>query len=267
MFWDKVDDFLTEIQKAATGDNAEANVAWCQKIDSDIDAVAMAMDTATSVLADDSDDAGGDVLTTGSVLELRDVQDLPALFVFLEKCPTLRELIITKIVRQVHIEAITIPPSWLPYFAKRPLRKVSLLGAEARDWQGRDASVDFFPTLRPLTPTALAALTQSTAQITELHVPQHVYFAVPLHKHLARLEVLGLAYRHPNFFQGPAHGHFSEHDLDGAITAICAEWPSSTPFHELRLDFGFVLASANTSVCDLQHQARLVDRLRPVSYF
>ncbi|KAJ7193149.1 hypothetical protein GGX14DRAFT_593281 [Mycena pura] len=225
------------------------------------------------------------------VLELCDVQDLPALFVFLEKCPTLRELIITKIVRQVdpipvpvlsptalpHIEAITIPPSWLPYFAKRPLRKVSLLGAEARDWQGRDVSVDFFPTLRPLTPTALAALTQSTAQITELHIPQHVYFAVPLHEHLARLEVLGLAYRHPNFPQGPAHGRFSEdvgdrfrmvvpftdvrQDLDGAITAICAEWPSSTPVHELRLDFGFVLASANTSVCDLQHQARLVERL------
>ncbi|KAJ7738656.1 hypothetical protein DFH07DRAFT_840791 [Mycena maculata] len=129
------------------------------------------------------------------VLELHDVQDLVALFAFLAKSPTLTDLVLPKIMilkageplpalaptALPNIRSLTIPPSLLALFSRRTLSSVSLAGIEERHW---DEDVWHVPALPFLAIKELSPLIQSGASLTALHVPAHVYFAFPLHKHL-----------------------------------------------------------------------------------
>ncbi|KAF7369428.1 RING-type domain-containing protein [Mycena venus] len=206
------------------------------------------------------------------VLELHNVEDLPALFKFLEKCPSITELTIAGIVLKLgagpmpslapnalpNVHTIHIPASFLPFFSGRPLRKVILAGVEARDWGGND--ILHHPTLPLLTVKEITPLLQSTASITELHIPQHVYFAFPIFKHLRHLEVLVLTYEHRNFSIEQA---ITSNELfRAAINALCTKWPlspSHPPLRELHLDFG-TSAAADTRpfMLDLQLQLEML---------
>ncbi|KAJ7930864.1 hypothetical protein B0H13DRAFT_2309164 [Mycena leptocephala] len=205
------------------------------------------------------------------VLELHDVEDLPALFKFLSKSPSIRELTIAGIVLQLgggpiptlsptalpHVHTIHIPSSFLPFFSNRSLRSVSLGGVETRDFDGSDRRQH--PTLPQLTVKDVASLMQSATSITELHVPEHVYFVFPVLKNLKNLEVLVLVYDHPNFSTVPVIS--STKLFRDAIHALCNKWPASPspPLRELRLDFGAtVAADARPFMWDLQLQLEML---------
>ncbi|KAJ6476693.1 hypothetical protein C8R47DRAFT_1323510 [Mycena vitilis] len=204
------------------------------------------------------------------ILELHGVEDLAALFKFLPKCPTITELTVASIVLKfgetlpslppttlLKIQAIQIPPSFLHFFANRSLRHVSLTGTETRDFEGNDQRPPP-PILPLLTVKDLAPLVHSASSLTELHVPQHVYFVFPILKHLKNLKVLVLAYEHPNFSTDRVTSTplFRE-----AVEALCNKWPpsSSSPLRELRLDFGkSAAADARPFMWDLELQRELL---------
>lgn len=144
------------------------------------------------------------------VLELHDVKDIPALFKFLAKCPTITDLTIASIVLKLgepmsslvstalpNVQTIRVPASFLAFFSGRPLQNVSLAGVELRDYVDRQGP--YRPILPLLTIDKLMPLVQSTASITELHIHQHIYVVLPIFKHLKHLEVLVIAYDHLNF--------------------------------------------------------------------
>ncbi|KAJ6574477.1 hypothetical protein B0H19DRAFT_1254183 [Mycena capillaripes] len=210
------------------------------------------------------------------VLELHDVEDLPALFKFLAKSPSIRELTVASIVLKLgvaampslaptalpNIQTVRVPASFLPFFFNRTLRNVALVGVEARDFEGNDRVRH--PALPLLTIKDITPLLNSAASITELHLPQHVYFVFPVFKHLKHLEVLVLAYNHPNFSTDlpiSSSGLFRN-----AIHLLCNKWPASPSVSlcELRLDFGTsVAADARPFMWDLQLQLEmLTDPLR-----
>ncbi|KAJ7035973.1 hypothetical protein C8F04DRAFT_1394433 [Mycena alexandri] len=190
------------------------------------------------------------------ILELHEVKDLHMVFKYLEKWPPppsdpcpLEELIITDIHLQLgadipiltpaalpNIHTIHIPPSFLPSFSHRRLRKVVLLGSDARDVPGNHGPEIIDPALPYLTAKDMAPLMQSADSLTELHIPQHVYFAFDVCKNLKHLEVLVLAYAHPNYPMIPV---ISRTELfRDAIHALCTKWGPSSSLRELRLDFG-----------------------------
>ncbi|KAJ7461124.1 hypothetical protein FB451DRAFT_1498269 [Mycena latifolia] len=201
------------------------------------------------------------------VLELHFVEDVPALFAFLAKCPSIKELAIESIFPQSrdpipsltapglpHLHTIKILPSLLRYFSKRPLRKISLTGSEMRFG---DDSVPHYPTLPLLTMQDALPLMQSTALVTELHVHQHIYFLFPFHKHFKDLEVLVLAYHHPNFTTIPAI--FSAGLFQTAIQSVCTRWPGFPPLREFQMDFGETeAADSRHFMWDLQFQLELI---------
>ncbi|KAJ7054264.1 hypothetical protein C8F01DRAFT_1089152 [Mycena amicta] len=151
-------------------------------------------------------------------LELQDVQDLPLLFARLDKCPTITELTINNVMRPLgggppkipalaatalpDLETLSIPTILLDSCMRRTVRKLSILGAQ-REYNGPGAAgldgVGFlFPTLALLTAEKVTALVKKD-HLTELHIPQHLYFDIPLHKQLPQLEKLVLSWCHPNF--------------------------------------------------------------------
>ncbi|KAJ6452779.1 hypothetical protein C8R45DRAFT_1040057 [Mycena sanguinolenta] len=199
------------------------------------------------------------------VLELHDVEDISALFKFLSKTPSITDLTIASVVRKLgdgtipslaptalpNVDAIHIPASFLAFFAGRPLHKVSLNAVEWREaLEIRDR-----PTLPLLSARDLMPLIQSTAYITELHIPEHVYMVLPIFKHFQHLELLVLAYDHPNF---TANTVISSNDLfRKAIDLLCTKWPvcPSPVLRELRLDFGTsAAADARPFMLNLQLQ-------------
>ncbi|KAJ7710557.1 hypothetical protein B0H17DRAFT_3113 [Mycena rosella] len=180
------------------------------------------------------------------VLELHLGEDLPALFAFLAKCPSITELIINSIFPKSdhpvpsltapplpNIHTITILPSLLRYFSKRPLRKVSLNGIEIRPGE---RSICSFPTLPLLSIPDTLPLLQSTAVITELRVHKHIYFLLPFHKHFKDLEVLALSYSHANFTTAPAI--FSAGLFHNAVRDVCARWSGAPTLREFHMEFG-----------------------------
>ncbi|KAJ7150504.1 hypothetical protein C8R43DRAFT_1127983 [Mycena crocata] len=185
------------------------------------------------------------------VLELHAVDEFPALFNFLAKCPTITDLTINSIVVQPrapipafpagalpNITTLKIPASFLPYFAHRPLRTISLAGVQIRRLQLDEVIMEETPTLPLLTLKDIAPLLQSTAALTELHIHHHIFALLPLQKHLRSLEVLVLAYHHLNFATVPlisSSALFRE-----AMRTICNNAPASPlqNLHELRIDFG-----------------------------
>ncbi|KAJ7100955.1 hypothetical protein B0H15DRAFT_465488 [Mycena belliarum] len=206
------------------------------------------------------------------VLELHRVEDVSAVFAFLTKCPSITELTIGSVFTQSlsplpslavpalpQIHALHVPPVLLRYFAERPLRKVSLGGAELRV-AGPAGCPPSFPTLPLLTLQDVLPLKQSTAQITELHVHQHIYFLFLFHKHFKALEVLTLAYHHPNFATVPAISSAAR--FESAIRAICSRWPSAAsppPLRALHLDFGATdAADLRSFLWDLRLQHELI---------
>ncbi|KAJ7177053.1 hypothetical protein C8R46DRAFT_48071 [Mycena filopes] len=182
------------------------------------------------------------------VLELHAVEKVDLLFKRLEKCPAIEELVITDISLKLgvliptlspgallKIHTIHVPPSFLPSFAHRRLRKVVLLGTDLRDFIGYHEGL-FHPPLPHLTATDLAPLFQSAAFITELHIPEHVYFVADLCKALKHLEVLVLSYAHPNY---PTIPIVARTDLfRDTIHKLCTKWPPAPTLRELRLFFG-----------------------------
>ncbi|KAF8153529.1 hypothetical protein K438DRAFT_1987663 [Mycena galopus ATCC 62051] len=199
------------------------------------------------------------------VLELHDVEDIPALFKFLAKCPSITDLTIASLFHKMGAEprptslapavlpkvhTIHIPPSFLAFFSGRPLHKVSLVGVEARD-----NDLLRHPALPLLTLKELVPLIQSTASITELHIPQHAYFVFPVFKHFPNLEVLVLAYDHCNFSIDVIVS--SNEVFCEAILALCTKWSGGSPhpLRELRLDFGTsAAADKRPFMLDLQLQ-------------
>ncbi|KAJ7227623.1 hypothetical protein C8J57DRAFT_200782 [Mycena rebaudengoi] len=148
-------------------------------------------------------------------LELRIVEDLELLYSFLARTPSITELAINSIVAKSGGPPPTLPPSalsnihtvhvslsFLGHFQKRPLRKVSLNTGQFRNWS---SEVLFAPALPLTTMDDLAPLIRSASSITELNIPQHIYFVFPLHKHTKNLEALALAYDHPNYTTIPAY--------------------------------------------------------------
>ncbi|KAJ6628333.1 hypothetical protein B0H10DRAFT_1940528 [Mycena sp. CBHHK59/15] len=201
------------------------------------------------------------------VLELDNVVDLSALHKFLAVHPTITDLTINSIVIKSedrfgpfltstlpNIQRVKIPPSFLSHFRKRPLREVSLMGAEFRDW---DSVGLYAPTLPLRTNDNLAPLAQSTTSIISLQVPQHVYFAFPLHKGVKNLEILTLSYHHPNFSTIPLIS--SPALFRTAIQSICTKWPESPPLREFRMDFGETrTADSRNFMWDLQLQHEMI---------
>ncbi|KAJ7083537.1 hypothetical protein C8R44DRAFT_894425 [Mycena epipterygia] len=203
------------------------------------------------------------------ILELDAVEDLPALFALLAKCPSITELTIHSIFLKSpdpipslpapalpNIHAIKIPPSLLPYFPKRPLRKVSLVGVETRHLPG---SLRYNPVLPLLTKKDISPAMHLAASITELHIHEHICFAFPLHKHFQHLEVLVLSYNHPNF--STAITISSAELFRGAIRSICAKWSESPspPLREFHLDFGeTATADGRAFMWDLQLQLDVI---------
>ncbi|KAJ6534448.1 hypothetical protein DFH09DRAFT_1325337 [Mycena vulgaris] len=204
------------------------------------------------------------------VLELHSVEDVPALFGFLAKCPSITELTIHSIFLQSHdaipsltppplpnIHTLKILPALLRYFAKRPLRKVSLAGSEARL---NENSGRYLPILPLLTIQDASALIQSTAPVTELHIHQHIYFLFPFHVHFKDLEILVLAYHHPNFSTRPSI--FSEGLFHDAVRSVCTKWPGFPPLREFHMDFGETLtADSRSFMWDLQLHLDIISSL------
>ncbi|KAF7377189.1 hypothetical protein MSAN_00138400 [Mycena sanguinolenta] len=221
---------------------------------------------------------GSSMSLSPSVFRLRDLEtfrtdswsfDISALFKFLSKTPSITDLTIASVVHKLgngsmpslapidlpNIGAIRIPASFLTFFAGRPLHRVSLTAVEWRE----ALEIRDHPTLPLLTAGELVPLIKSTASITELHIPQHVYIVLPIFKHFQHLEVLVLVYDHPNFATNTV---VSSNDLfREVIDLLCTKWPVCPPpvLQELRLDFGTsAAADARPFMLNLQLQLQML---------
>ncbi|KAJ7480323.1 hypothetical protein B0H11DRAFT_2233451 [Mycena galericulata] len=203
------------------------------------------------------------------ILELHGVEDIPALFAFLAKCPSITDLAINTIslasrepfpalspAALPNLRMLKIPPTFLPNFSRRPLNKFSLEGAEMRHLEG---DIYHNPILPLLTMKDMSPLMSSATSLTELHIHEHIYFALPLHKHFKNLEILVLAYHHPNFFTSQT---ISTSELfRQTIRSICSKWPEPPhlPLREFRMDFGeSTAADARPFMWDLPLQLEMI---------
>ncbi|KAJ7930348.1 hypothetical protein B0H13DRAFT_2309585 [Mycena leptocephala] len=120
-------------------------------------------------------------------------------FAFLEKCPSLTDFTVATLAHASRDPTPTLLPSSLPH-----LRTLKSHLPSCRASPAARCALATHPVLPLLTPKDLAPVVQMGATITELRIHAHMHFAFPIHKHLLRLEVLGLAYVHPNSSVAPA---------------------------------------------------------------
>ncbi|KAK7051775.1 RING-type domain-containing protein [Favolaschia claudopus] len=225
------------------------------------------------------------------VLELHNIEDVPALINFLNKSPSITDLTIASVQLKLgggaagslsldamalhDLTALSIPSCLLSAFSAgggRALQKLALTGTETRYFQdaaGVNADILHFPTLPRLTVKDIAFLVPMADSLTELQIPQHVYFALPLFKHFRGLRVLVLVYDHLNF-ETDSVVETTEQFRD-AIIDLCTKWPPPSPsshplpLRELRLEFSHSPSSssstsirANPHLWDLQLQLELL---------
>ncbi|KAJ7229315.1 hypothetical protein B0H12DRAFT_1147984 [Mycena haematopus] len=190
------------------------------------------------------------------VLELHDVQDISALFKFISKSPSITDLTIASVVHKLGAGSMpSLAPAALPNVHNIHI-PASFLVREALNMTA--TTIRNHPTLPLLTAKELMPLMQSAVSITELHIPHHVYCVLPIFKHFQHLEVLVLAYDHPNFVTDPV---VSDDLFRQAINLLSTKWPSgpSLLLRELRLDFGTsAVADARPFMLDLQLQLEML---------